>query len=153
MPICGVSKLQTETALYSMEADIIAMSHYCRELFPIINISTSLGGAVVLPMVGTTMIFSVNKDNAGALILDRTFPTKITPCSKYYATTNIWFHEETSKCSINILKIDTIEHLGDLFTNGLPRTTFEYLRKKIIGWYISQIDKIHPQEGVLRLSF
>eukprot|EP00804_Cyclotella_cryptica_P012617 CCRYP_020783-RD/>CCRYP_020783-RD protein AED:0.49 eAED:0.41 QI:0/-1/0/1/-1/0/1/0/23 len=23
-----------------------------------------------------------------------------------------------------------------MFTKGLPRTTFEYLRKKLLGWYV-----------------
>jgi hypothetical protein len=27
-----------------------------------------------------------------------------------------------------------VEQLGDMFTNGLPGATFEYLRKKLMGW-------------------
>jgi hypothetical protein len=32
------------------------------------------------------------------------------------------------------LKIETSEQLGDMFTKGLAKPTFEYLRSKIIGW-------------------
>jgi hypothetical protein len=35
---------------------------------------------------------------------------------------------------IRLVKIDTIEQLGDIFITGLPRATFEYLRKKLMGW-------------------
>lgn len=45
----------------------------------------------------------------------------------------IRFCEEIYKHRIELLKIDTVEHLGDIFTKGLPRQTFEYLRKKIMG--------------------
>ena len=33
-----------------------------------------------------------------------------------------------------LLKIDTVEQLGDLLTKGLLRATFEYHRRKLIGW-------------------
>ena len=59
-PFLWFSKLQAETALSTMEAEIISMAHCCRELFPIINITTSLGKAVVLPMGDTTMNVSVH---------------------------------------------------------------------------------------------
>jgi hypothetical protein len=35
-----------------------------------------------------------------------------------------------------LLKIKTAEQLGDIFTKGLPRATFEYLRNKMMGWQI-----------------
>ena len=57
-----------------------------------------------------------------------------TPRSKYYAIKTIWFREEIVKRGIKLLKIDTVEQLGDLFTKGLTKQTFEYLRKKIMGW-------------------
>ena len=37
------------------------------------------------------------------------------------------------KRKILLLKTATIEHLGDLFTKGIPKGTFEYLRNKIMG--------------------
>jgi len=45
-PVLWVSKLQTEAALSTMEADIIALAHSCRELFPIIDMTQSLSDAV-----------------------------------------------------------------------------------------------------------
>ena len=72
----------------------------------------------------------VYENNAGALVLARTFPEKNYPPSKYYATNTIWFCEVTNKRNIALLKISTAEQLGDIFTKGLPRITFEYLQNK-----------------------
>ena len=80
------------------------------------------------------MHVSIHEDNAGALVLAETILPQHTPRSKYYAIKTVWFREEIQKCGIKLLKIDTVEQLGDLFTKGVPRVTFEYLRKKIMGW-------------------
>ena len=46
-----------------------------------------------------------------------------------------------------------IEQIQGLFNKNLPGNTFEYLRNSIKGKKISQIDRIHPREGVLRFIF
>ena len=68
VPILWQSKLQMETALSSMEAEIIALVTCCRELFPIIDMVTSLTSSVNLPIGETTMNLSVHEDNLGALV-------------------------------------------------------------------------------------
>lgn len=130
-----VSKLQTETALSTVEAEIIALAHCCRELLPVMDIVTEVGEAVGLETKDlVSMHVSIHEDNAGALILAQTIPPQFTPRSKYYAIKTVWFREEIVKRGIKLVKIDTIEQLGDVFTKGLPRATFEYLRKKMMGW-------------------
>jgi hypothetical protein len=47
-PVVWASKLQTETALSTMEAEIIALAHCCRELFPVVDIVKELGKVVGL---------------------------------------------------------------------------------------------------------
>ena len=95
------------------------------------------------------MRVSVHEENSGALVLAETLPPQFTPRSKYYATKTIWFCdcEEIHKWGIKLLKIDTTEQLRDIFTKGLSQPTFEYLRSKIIGWYLSSF-QIQPLEGV-----
>ena len=83
------------------------------------------------------MKVSVHKDNSGALVLAEMLPPQFTPRSKYYATKTIWFHEEIHKCGIKLKKIETSEHLGDIFTKGLTQATFEYLRVKIVEEIVS----------------
>jgi len=82
----------------------------------------------------TSMHVSVHEDNAGALILAETLPLQCTHWSKYYATKTVWFRGEISKRKVKLLKIETKEQLDDLFTKGLSRPQFEYLRLKMMGW-------------------
>ena len=85
-------------------------------------------------MVDTPMNVSVHQDKSGDLVLARTFPHQFTPNSKYYATKTIWFLEEIVNRGIKLLIIDTVEHIGYLFTKVLQRNKFECLRKNIMGW-------------------
>ncbi len=88
-PVFLQSKLQTETALSTMEAKIIALSVCCRELFRIIDMVHSLAEATNLPIENTTMNVSIHEDNSGALVLAKTLPPQFTPRSKYYAIKTI----------------------------------------------------------------
>jgi hypothetical protein len=117
-----------------MEAEIIASLAYCRDQFPIINIVVSLTGEVNLPIRVTTMKLSVHGDNSGALVLAKTLPPQFTLQSKDYFIKTIWFCKEIHKSSIQLLKIDTVEHLGDTSTKGLVQVTLNYLWKKFIKW-------------------
>ena len=47
-PIVWVLKLQTKTALSMMEAEIVALVHCCRELFPMCDIVKEVGKVVGL---------------------------------------------------------------------------------------------------------
>ena len=80
------------------------------------------------------MRVSVHEDDADALILAQKLPPEYMPRSKHYHTKTIWFREECVKGGIKLLKFETIEQLGDLFTKGLPKITFEYLCSKLMGW-------------------
>jgi len=117
-----------------MEAKTIALSACCRELFPIMDMVSSVTKSVKPPIGKTAMNVSIHEDNSGALVLAKTLPPQFTPQSKCYAIKTIWFHEEIFKRDVRLHKIDTVEHLGDIFTKGLTHFVFEYLRKKILGW-------------------
>jgi hypothetical protein len=132
-PVLWQSKLQTETAMSTMEAEIVALAHHCSELFPIMDMVYMLGEKVGLPVSDATMNVSIHEDNAGAFVLAETLPPQFTPRSKQYAIKTIWIREQIVQRKIKLLKIDTVEQLGDLFTKGLPRATFEYLRCQLLG--------------------
>jgi len=134
VPVMWQSKLQTETALSTMEAEIIALAACMRELIPIIDMVKSLAVAVGLPAGDVNMNVSVHEDNSGALVLAEMLPPQFTPRSKYYAIKTIWFREQIQTRGIRLVKIDTKEQLGDIFTKGLAQLAFEYLRSKLIGW-------------------
>ena len=133
-PVVWQSKLQTETALSTMEAEVVALSHSCRVLLPLIDVAKQLTRAVGKDLNETNMQVSIHEDNAGALILAKTLPPGFTPRSKHYAVKTIWFREQIVRRGIKLCKIDTKEQLGDLFTKGLPLATFVYLRGLLMGW-------------------
>jgi hypothetical protein len=126
-PVKCQSKLQMETALSTMEAEIVAISQCARELIPIMQMVEFLGPAVGLPVDCISMHVCIHEDNAGALILADTLPPQYTPRSKHYHIKTIWFRELIKKLKIKLVKIETVEQLGDLFTKALPRVQFEYL--------------------------
>ena len=121
------SKLQTETALSTMEAEVVALAACTRELILIIDMVQLLAVAVRIPAGDVNMRVSVHDDDLVALVFAETLPPQFTPRSKYYATKTIWFREEIDKRGIEILKIETSKQLGDMFTKGLAQPTCEYL--------------------------
>ena len=134
-PVLWVSRLQECTALSTMEAEVTALAHSCRELFPIMDLVAEVGGIVGLSTEDlTSMHVCLHEDNAGALALAQAKPPQFTPRSKYYAIKTIWWREECQRRGISIQKIETTEQLGDMFTKGLAKPAFEYLRKKLMGW-------------------
>ena len=134
-PVLWKSSLQTETATSTMEAEVIAMASCCRELMPILDMVKEVGTAVGLPPSDAPkMHVKIHEDNAGALILAETIPPQSTPRSKHYAVKTHWFREQIINRGISVVKIETTEQLGDICTKCLPLATFEYLRKKLMGW-------------------
>jgi len=130
--------LEILLGLKSMQGDVTcAFLHADLEENETIYVDMPMGFTVtsqVNLLIGeTTMKLSVHEDNSGALVLVKTLPPQFTPRSKYYAIKTIWFHEEIHKRCVQLLKINTVEQLGDIFTKGLVQVPFEYLRKKIIG--------------------
>ena len=115
-----------------MEAEVVALAHSCCELIHVMDIVTSLGPAVGIPAGETKMKVKIHEDNAGALILAETLPPQFTPRRKHYAIKTVWFREQTVTREILLVKIDTADQLGDMFTKGLGKIPFEYLRKKIM---------------------
>jgi hypothetical protein len=132
-PVLWQSKLQTEMALFTMEAEVIALFACCRELFPIIYMVISLTKSINLPIGKTTMNVSKHKDNLGALVLAKTLLSHFIPQSKYHAIKTIWFCDKIFKRSIQLFKINTVKQLGDIFTKDLTQVVFEDLQKKIMG--------------------
>jgi hypothetical protein len=86
-------ELQTEMALSTMEAEIVAISHCACELISIMRMVEFLGPAVGLPVDCTSMHVCIHEDNVGALILADTLPLQYTPLNKQYHTKEIWFRE------------------------------------------------------------
>ncbi|KAL7481135.1 hypothetical protein ACHAW6_006815 [Cyclotella cf. meneghiniana] len=79
------SKLQTEIALSKMEAEYLAFSTLCKELFPMVDLIHVLCSVVGLDMAEANMHIKINEDNIGALTFAGLKPQHMIPCSKHYA--------------------------------------------------------------------
>ncbi len=134
-PVLWKSQLQTEIALSTMEAKYVALSKSCCDLFPLIDITKELCEIFEIDLKKETdMHIKLHKDNVGTLILGKLEPRQMTPWSKYYAIKYHWFREHIGPRNIQLVKINTEDQLGDLFTKGLGRIIFTRLQKKLMGW-------------------
>jgi hypothetical protein len=136
-PVLWRSKLQTEIALSTMEAECIAISTACRDLFPVVDMIKELSEAVGLESDFNAKIhIKIHEDNIGALTLGKLEPQRMTPQSKHCTIKYHWFctHVADPSKRITLVKIDTKNQLGDIFTKGLTKDTFERLRFLLMGW-------------------
>jgi hypothetical protein len=133
-PLLWVSKLQTEIALSTTEAEYIALSQAIRELLPMRALFQEVGTTLKLKCANPTILHStVFEDNNGALSL-ATSP-KISPRTKHIA---VKYHHFRSKIGsdkgIIIQRVDTKEQKADIFTKGLGAQQFDYIRRLVMGW-------------------
>jgi hypothetical protein len=136
-PVLWRSKLQTEIALSTMEAEYVAISAACKDLFPVVNMIKELSRTVGLSDdFNSNIHVKIHEDNVGALTLGRLEPRRMTPRSKHYAIKYHWFRTHVADPSkrISLVKIDTRNQLGDIFTKGLTKDSFERLRFLLMGW-------------------
>lgn len=125
-PIIWASKMQTEIALSTMEAEYIALSMACRDLFPVIDKLDEITSILNLPFKpGSNMHIRIHEDNAGTLVLGKLEPRRMTPRSKHYAVKYHWFREQLGPRNIELVKIASENQLGDIFTKGLSNVAFK----------------------------
>jgi hypothetical protein len=97
--------------------------------------SKELSEAVGLsPSEVTNMHIKIHEDNVGALTLGCLEPKRMTPRSKHYAIKYHWFCEQIGPRKIILVKVDTKDQLGDVFTKELTSVPFKHLRSKLMEW-------------------
>jgi hypothetical protein len=133
-PLLWASKLQTEIACSTMEAEFIALSSAMRDLIPARLILQAIGKVLKLPVPpGAQLKSTIFEDNNGCLQL-ATVP-KMTPRSKHIAVKYFWFRSHVGpNHGISIVQCDTKDMLADIFTKGLPAEQFAILRELLMGW-------------------
>ena len=121
-----------------MEEEYVALSSACKDLFPVMDVLSDIAGDLsILSSDSAKIHVRVHEDNAGALTLAKMEPGQMTPRSKHYALRYHWFRQQLSPHGprkIELLKIDTKDQLGDIFTKPLKKPQFQYLRNKLMGW-------------------
>lgn len=129
-----VSKLQTEVALSTTEAEYIALSQSMRDLIPMRRLLQEAGTALSLDFSKPAILHStVFEDNNGALSL--ALSPKISPRTKHIAVKYHHFRESVGEGKgVMIVKIDTKLQKADIFTKGLSADMHQGLRKLLMGW-------------------
>jgi hypothetical protein len=150
-PLMWVSKMQTQVALSTMEAEYIALSQSMRDLIPIRELLKEIMTQVFKlepkityhshskafeDTIGTTPHVipqsTVYEDNDACLKFARM--PKLTPRTKHIGVPYHWFRTQVERLEIHIERVDTLKQLGDQFTKGLPPEPFKVARKRLMGW-------------------
>ena len=150
-PLLWVSKMQTQVALSTMEAEYIALSQSMRDLIPIREVLKEIMTIVFnkspdityhshskafADSVGTAPHVipqsTVYEDNDACLKFARM--PKLTPRTKHIGIPYHWFRTQVERLEIHIEHINTTEQLGDQFTKSLPVDKFRLARKRLMGW-------------------
>ena len=82
------------------------------------DMGSTLEPAVGLPVRETTIKVSIHEENPRSLTLAQMLPPQYIPQTKHCAIKTVWFREKIVLRGISLLKIETVEQLGDLF-NGM----------------------------------
>ena len=133
-PVIWASKMQTEIAMSTMEAEYIAVSTAMKELIPLREVLADILKIFQLQRDPISSISTVWEDNQACLILANTPPPRMTPRSKHIAIKYHWFRSHILPDSIVVKKIDTLEQKADILTKGLGNQAFQRIRHLILGW-------------------
>jgi len=132
-PMHWASKMQTEIAPSSTEAEYIALSQAMREVIPImwlLNEAHEMG--IPITNERPNVKCKVFEDNAGAIEIANV--PKMRPRTKHLNIKYHHFREEVRKGTINVYHVGTKEQVADIFTKALDEGLFEKFRKSIMGW-------------------
>jgi hypothetical protein len=131
------SKLQTEIALSTMEAEYIALSAGMRILIHLRRIHedvcTHFKGCEI-PYDPQSNISHVFEDNHACFVLATTDPPRMTPRSKTIAIKYHWFREHLKEGEIEMRTTKSEDQRANIPTKALPRPQFETERHLIMGF-------------------
>ena len=151
-PIIWMSKLQSDIALSTMEAEYNALSMALKELLPLKRLVETVAQAIQIPLQPTTaMRVTVWEDNTGALTLANLEPGRMTPRSKHYGVKYHWFREHLKPNGIEVVKIDTEDQKADMLTKALRTHKFELNRRQLMGWTATIWDSQLRSKGSVKI--
>ena len=134
-PVEWKSRLQTDIATSTMEAEYSALSMALRAAIPLMEVCKYIVKNFGVTR-GTLVTFkaTVHEDNMGALRLAGLEPGRHTPRSKFYAIKMHWFRSWLKPRQVELKYIESKFQKADMFTKPLPMATFEINRKLSCGW-------------------
>ena len=137
------SKLQTEIALSTTEAEYIALSTMMRTLLPMRQLLTEVTKHTLphlklnmsttqthnMTSVQTSEVF---EDNAGCIVLAT--KDQFRPRTKHLAIKWHHFKDQVRNGSVKVTKVESAYNWADILTKSVDKKTFETLRRLLMGW-------------------
>ena len=131
-PIMWASKLQSQVALSTTEAEYIAMSMALRDVIPVMSLVQEMREKGFQVLCNDPHVYcKVFEDNSGALELARL--PKMRPRTKHINVSYHHFREHVRKGLIKIFPISTDEQIADALTKALSQNSFTHHRKRLCG--------------------
>jgi hypothetical protein len=136
-PLLWTSKLQTEIALSTAEAEYIAMSQALRETIPLMNLMQEMNVIFKLHIPQPKFVVRVHEDNQSCIAMANN--PKFTPRTKHIAIKYHHFRKHVITHAnpdgfIEIVYCDTNNQVADIFTKPTTDETFLRLRKLLLKW-------------------
>ena len=131
-PIIWASKLQSQVALSTTEAEYIAMSMALRDVIPIMSLVQEMRERDFKVICTEPYVYcKVFEDNSGALELARL--PKLRPRTKHINVCYHHFREHVRKGLIKIFPVSTEDQVADIFTKALSQNLFQRHRRFFCG--------------------
>ena len=131
-PIYWASRLQTEIALSTAEAEYIALSSALREVIPLMTLMKDLQITFPVHITKPTFHCKVHEDNQSCITMAKS--EKFTPRTKHIALKYHHFRSYVKKGAIEIDYCRTEDQKADLLTKPLSDALFFRLRYMLVGW-------------------
>jgi hypothetical protein len=124
-PVSWASKLQSQVALSTTEADYIAMSQTLHDVIPIMELLQEMREQDFKVLCTKPFMYcKVFEDNSGALKLARL--PKLCPRTKHIYICYYHFCKHVRKGLIKIFPIDTKDQIDDALTKPLAQNDFQH---------------------------
>jgi hypothetical protein len=144
VPVLWVSKMQTQIALATMEAEYIVISQSMRDLIHIREILKDINKHMFLDEDYTPKCTSHSKAFKDAAMpgghgipqscLKLAQVPKLSPRMKHMCIPFHWFRSKIVNLEIVVKSIDTTSQLGGQFAKGLSQESFERGRMALMAW-------------------
>ena len=132
-PVYWGSKLQTQVALSTCEAEYISLSQALRDAIPIMELMKEMENKGISDKYETPVIHcKAFEDNSGALEIAKL--PKMRPRTKHINNIYHHFRSYVKEGHITVHPITSKNQIADLFTKPLAQNLFVPLRIKLMGW-------------------
>jgi hypothetical protein len=132
-PIMWASKLQTEVALSTTEAEYISLSQSLRDTIPLMRLFDEVSETIDSRVISAPKVrCTVFEDNSGALELAKV--PKMRPRTKHI---NIKYHHFREHVRLGLVTVESVKtdaQVADIFTKPLPLVPFKRHRLKLQLW-------------------